>query len=182
MCYKERWCVKRKSTNLRWEVWQRTFGRQREIWLPWLCKGVHCYLGVSIDENTHGILSKHSNLCISASSDVPFKGWASNWSKHYCTDISSEWKHTLLERGAELVRLEKLMKLLGLGKLRRILKPLTIVTVQAENTVMGRGNASSGELATGWAGSFGEATSWAAFHNGVGLSGAVLLESPTQLK
>lgn len=72
------------------------------------------------------------------------------------------------ERGAGLVRLERLMKLPGLRNLRRILKPLTTVTVQVGNTFMGRGNASSGELAKGWAGSFGDATSWAAIHNGVG--------------
>lgn len=53
------------------------------------------------------------------------------------------------ERGAGLVRLERLMKLPGLRNLRRILKPLTTVTVQVGNTFMGRGNASSGELAKG---------------------------------
>lgn len=181
MCYKERSCVKCKSTKLRWKVWQRAFGRQR-TWLLRLCKGVHCYLGVSIDENRHSILSKHSNLCISASGDGPFKGWASNWSEHYCTDSSSERKHTLLEKWAGLVRLEKLMKLLGPRKLRKISKPLTIVTVQAGNTVMARGNASSGELATGWAGSFREATSWVPSIMGWALRGAVLPESLTQLQ
>lgn len=129
----------RKEDVLKENLWtwdgmcNRELLGDRESWLSWLCKGAHCYLGVSIDEDTRYCPKPRRT---SASGNVPFKGWASNWSKHYCTAISSELKYTLLGVG-DLIKLGKLMKLQRCRKLKKILKPLTIVTVQAGSTIWG---------------------------------------------
>lgn len=116
-------------------------------------------------ENRHRILSKHSPLCTSTSGNVPFKGWASNWSKNYCTAVSSELKHALL--GREARKTWKANETSEIQEAQKDFKAPHHCHCTSRKHFLGWGNAASAELAASWAGSLRDATLGAVIHDGV---------------